>query len=146
LDPRDGDQEGLEDPLYFYTGWSYRKAALDLLSEWFPDAAEGFHKAEEMFKNNLYVAVALNPGATVCGLAGALRMNPLVFFMLNIGSTAAQLLAMRAICCKFPNHVDYVLEIISTNVKIILVICLVVTLYGILPLLRGTKKSEEVKI
>merc|ERR1739848_143714 len=96
-----------EDLLYFYAGWSYRKAALGLLRDWVPDAADGFDKAEAMFRNNLYVAVALNPGATVCALAGASRMKPLTFFALNIGSTAAQLLAMRYVCTMFPDRVDY---------------------------------------
>jgi hypothetical protein len=84
-----------EDPMYFWAGWNYREACMTMLRKWSPDMAEGFDKAEDMFRNNLYAAVAINPGATVCSLAGASRMPPLYFFSLNVGSTVAQLIVMR---------------------------------------------------
>lgn len=133
-----------EDPLYFYVGWKYREAALGLLRDWCPDAADGYDKAEGMFRKNLYAAVALNPGATVCALAGASKMSPIAFFALNIGSTTAQLLFMRTVCQMMPDKLDYVLELISANVKILLLIMVAITLLGALPLLRS-KKDESNK-
>jgi len=132
-----------EDPLYFYVGWRYREAALELLREWCPDVADGFDKTEQMFRNNLYVAVAVNPGATVCGLAGASRMSPVAFFALNIASTTAQLIFMRTVCLMFPTQLDYVLELVTTNMKILLVIMVGVTLSGASPLLRRKKQQTD---
>lgn len=122
-----------EDPIYFYLGWKYRVAALDMLRQWSPEAADGFGTAEEMFRNNLYVAVAVNPGATVCGLAGASRMPPLTFFALNIGSTTAQLLLMRAVCSKFPDQLDYARELINQYMQVLVIIMVVITLWGAVP-------------
>lgn len=130
-----------EDPIYFYAGWRYREACLGMLKKWCPDMAEGYDKAEDMFRNNLYVAVAVNPGATVCSLAGASKMPPAAFFALNVGSTVAQLLVMRYICSMFPDNIDYALSLIGRYMKILLAIMVGITLFGALPMLR--KKKEE---
>lgn len=135
-----------EDPLYFYAGWKYREACLGMLRDYSEDMADGLDKAEEMFKSNLYLAVVLNPGATVCSLAGASRMPPIAFFTLNIGSTAAQLLLMRYICEQFPDKVDWVLGQIKQYMLILLAVMVGITLVGALPMLRKSwseKKKKE---
>merc|ERR1712232_91486 len=114
-----------------------------MLRSWSPEIAEGLDKAEDMFRNNLYVAVALNPGATVCALAGASRMSPVAFFTLNIGSTAGQLLVMRYICLMFPGRIDDALDFISKYMKILLAIMIGITLVGALPMLRKKKQHAE---
>jgi membrane protein DedA with SNARE-associated domain len=140
-----------EDPLYFYAGWKYREACLGMLRDWSPDIADGIDKAEEMFKNNLYVAVAVNPGATVCSLAGASRMPPIAFFGLNITSTAAQLLVMRYVCLQFPDRIDEVIGFIGKYMVIFLVIMVGITAAGALPMLqkkkddKGDKKDDKDK-
>jgi len=128
-----------EDPLYFYAGWKYREACLGMLRDYSPDMAEGLDKAEELFKSNLYVAVVLNPGATVCSLAGASRMPPIAFFSLNISSTAAQLVLMRYICVQFPDKIDWVLGQIKQYMLIFLAVMVGITLVGALPMLRKKK-------
>lgn len=128
-----------EDPLYFYAGWKYREACLGMLRDYSPDMADGLDKAEELFKTNLYAAVVLNPGATVCSLAGASRMPPIAFFTLNIGSTAAQLLVMRYVCLQFPDKIDLILGYIQKYMLIFLLIMVGVTLAGALPMLRKKK-------
>jgi len=130
-----------EDPLYFYAGWKYREACLGMLREWSPDMADGFDKAENLFRKNLYVAVAVNPGATVCSLAGASRMPPMAFFTLNTGSTAAQLVLMRYICLMFPGRIDEALEMIRSYMMILLAVMVGMTLFGALPMLRKKKQS-----
>jgi membrane protein DedA with SNARE-associated domain len=130
-----------EDPLYFYAGWKYREACLGMLRDWSPDMADGFDKAENLFRKNLYVAVVVNPGATVCSLAGASRMPPLAFFTLNAGSTAAQLIAMRYICLMFPGRIDEALEMIRSYMMVLLAVMIGITAFGALPMLRK-KKTE----
>jgi len=131
-----------EDPLYFYAGWKYREACLGMLRDYSPDMADGLDKAEELFKSNLYVAVVLNPGATVCSLAGASRMPPVAFFSLNIGSTAAQLVLMRYICLQFPGRIDDVIGFVGKYMAVFLVIMVGITLAGALPMLRKKKKAD----
>jgi len=131
-----------EDPLYFYAGWRYREACLGMLRDWSPDMADGFDKAESMFKNNLYVAVAVNPGATVCSLAGATRMAPIAFILLNVGSTAGQLLVMRYICLQFPDRIDELLGYIKQYMMYLLAIMIGITVFGALPMLRKKKKED----
>jgi len=131
-----------EDPLYFYAGWKYREACLTMLRDWSPDIADGFDSAESMFKNNLYVAVAVNPGATVCSLAGATRMAPVAFILLNVSSTAGQLLVMRYICLQFPDRIDELLGYIKKYMMYLLAIMIGITLFGALPMLRKKKKED----
>lgn len=131
-----------EDPLYFYAGWKYRESCLGMLRDYSPDMADGLDTAEGMFKNNLYAAVVLNPGATVCSLAGASRMPPIAFFALNIGSTAAQLLLMRYVCIQFPDRIDDVLFYIKKYMIWLLVIMVGITLAGALPMLRKKKHTD----
>lgn len=131
-----------EDPLYFYAGWKYREACLTMLRDWSPDMADGLDQAEGFFKKNLYAAVVLNPGATVCSLAGAARMSPVAFFSLNIGSTAAQLVLMRYICLQFPGRIDDALEMIGKYMKVFLLIMVCITLVGALPMLRKKQHTD----
>jgi len=72
-------------------------------------------------------------------------MSPVAFFALNIASTTAQLLFMRTVSLMFPTQLEYVLELITTNMKILLVIMVGITLSGALPLLRR-KKADEVRV
>jgi len=131
-----------EDPLYFYAGWAYRESCLGMLRKWSPDMADGFHKAEDLFRSNLYVAVAVNPGATVCSLAGASRMQPALFIILNVGSTAAQLILMRYICLQYPGYIDDALGLIKQYMMYLLAIMVGITIFGALPMLRGKKKED----
>lgn len=131
-----------EDPMYFYAGWKYRDSCLTMLRDWSPDMADGLDKAEGFFKNNLYAAVVLNPGATVCSLAGASRMPPVAFFALNIGSTTAQLVLMRYICMQFPGRIDDALEMISKYMKLLLAIMVVITIIGAMPMLRKKQHTD----
>lgn len=118
-----------EDPLYFFIGLWYRDTALALLKKYLPDVADGFVKAEGMFKSNLYVAVAVNPGATVCALAGASRMKKRWFFGLNLTCTVVQLLIIRYVCSMMPSKLDRVLDVINEYMKICLIIMIAATLY-----------------
>jgi len=133
-----------EDPLYFYAGWKYRKSCLEMLRKWSPDMADGYDKAEGFFRNNLYIAVAVNPGATVCSLAGASRMAPVAFFSLNVGSTVAQLLVMRYICLMFPDRIDEILGLIKRYMLVLVIVMVGLTFGGgALSMLRGNKEHAD---
>jgi len=131
-----------EDPLYFFAGWRYREACLGMLRTYSPNMADGIDKAEELFKKNLYVAVALNPGATVCSLAGASKMPPVAFFSLNVGSTAGQLLIIKYVCLQFPSRIDEVLGFISKYMIAFLALMVGITLIGALPTFRMKKHTD----
>lgn len=131
----------LEDPLYFFLGWRYRGVALKFLEKWMPDVAEGFVAAEGMFQNNLYLAVAINPGATVCTLAGAAQMKRRWFISINVLSTVAQLLLMRYVCTMMPGQIDRVLEMIKTYVAILLAIMVCATLY---PMVNSREQLQAI--
>lgn len=131
-----------EDPLYFYAAWKYRDSCLSMLREYSSDMADGLDKAQDMFKNNLYVAVVLNPGATVCSLAGASRMSPVAFIALNVGSTVCQLLVMKYICIWFPHRINEILGFIQKYMLWLLVLMVGITLVGALPMLRKKRHKD----
>ena len=106
-----------EDPLFFYLGWAYRDAAVKWARQrrFFapaalvsslprpppsPGAAAGGDSAAEeraawLFRRAAWIAVVVEPGALVCSLAGAARMNPAAFACLNACGTGLRLALIR---------------------------------------------------
>ena len=86
-----------EDPFFFYLGRAHRDAALRWLEALLGDGAPAaFERFEDAFRGASVIAVVLEPGACVCAAAGATRMRPLTFGLLNVSGTLARLLAIRA--------------------------------------------------
>ncbi|CAK0870213.1 unnamed protein product [Prorocentrum cordatum] len=125
-----------EDPLFFFLGWRYRDRALGWLRRRSPGAADGLDRAEALFRRASFAAVLIEPGAVVCCLAGAARMQPLTFCTLNVLGTAARLLLIRGLGALFPQQLDYVLGLVRLYQRWLLLGAVALTAAGAWRLLR----------
>lgn len=82
----------LMDPFFYLIGRWYGDAGVRWMERQF---GSGITTIENMFKRASYPLVALMPNAYICVLAGAARMRPGVFFLLNIGGTIAAIALAR---------------------------------------------------
>ena len=74
----------LMDPLFYLLGRWYGDAGKRWMERQF---GSGIRSIETMFEKASYPLVAIMPNAYICLLAGAASMNPVAFFVLNLGGT-----------------------------------------------------------
>jgi len=162
-----------EDPLFFYIGWTYRDQALALARSstlWWGGgggsisgsgggsddpaeppaaaAAEADDAAADRtiarFRRAAHWAVVVEPGALVCVLAGASRMPPATFALLNVAGTAARLAAIRVLGVAFRAPLAVGLGWIATHRLPLLVIACAATAAGSAGLTAGLKRAWAV--
>ena len=132
-----------EDPLFFFVGWYYREAALDLVRNWSPGAAERITQAEDYFRRASYAAVVIEPGAIVCSLAGAARMSPTAFFALDIGGTSARLLLIRGLGALFPEPLQAALGFVESYQRWVLGVAVLLTALATWKLIRHPTHAPD---
>ena len=74
----------LMDPLFYLLGRWYGDAGKRWMERQF---GSGIRSIERAFEKASYPLVAIMPNAYICLLAGAASMNPVAFFVLNLGGT-----------------------------------------------------------
>lgn len=74
----------LMDPLFYLLGRWYGDAGKRWMERQF---GSGMRSIESAFERASYPLVAIMPNAYICLLAGAAAMNPVTFFVLNLGGT-----------------------------------------------------------
>mmetsp|Transcript_12250 Transcript_12250/g.43208 ORF Transcript_12250/g.43208 Transcript_12250/m.43208 type:complete len:261 (-) Transcript_12250:133-915(-) len=131
-----------EDPVFFLIGWHYRDAGLRWLQKRFPGSAGRLEQASSAFRRFSGLAVVLEPGAVVCLLAGASRMQPWVFFTLNISGTVARLALIRVVAAALPRPLEVVLGLVRRFSLPLLLLASTAALLSIWGLLRGASGSE----
>ena len=77
----------LEDPAYYLLGWRYGEHGVRWLDSLIPGTEAGFKRSERWFRRFATLAVAVEPGAAVCLLAGTSRMSPGWFASVNVVGT-----------------------------------------------------------
>jgi membrane protein DedA with SNARE-associated domain len=87
-----------EDPVFYRLGATFGPSALDRLERRFPGRGlkHAVSRTEAWFRRFALVAVAVEPGAAVCFLAGATRMPLGRFAAANVAGTVARVAAIRA--------------------------------------------------
>jgi membrane protein DedA with SNARE-associated domain len=127
----------LEDPICFLLGWRYRSGAIRLLAQAFPRL--NVARAEAGFRRASHVAILLDPGLVVCTLAGATRVHPATFAVLNVVGTAARLLVIRATGTLLPSHLSRLLELLHARSTQALLLCVAIVQAGLTarPLIRS---------
>merc|ERR1712224_519948 len=89
------------------------------------------------FRRISAAAVVIEPGAIVCLLAGASRMSPTFFAVLNFGGTLGRLLLIRLLARSFPGPLELLLGLVGRFWVPLVIVALVATLLGALPFLRS---------
>jgi membrane protein DedA with SNARE-associated domain len=84
----------VEDPAYFWLGRRHGREGIAWAARRWPRFGSGL-AAESAFRRTAALAVVIEPGAVVCALAGAARMHPAWFALLNVLGTAVRLLLLR---------------------------------------------------
>ena len=132
-----------EDPLCFALGWRYRDDGLRWLCHTFPDL--NVPRTQAWFRKASYLAIIVEPGLLVCMLAGATRVKPATFALLNVAGTGVRLLAIRfCVGSLLPSYMGRILELLQwPRVQAtLLALALVQALLSMRPLLRGWRSSS----
>lgn len=82
----------LMDPLFYLLGRWYGDAGKRWMERQF---GSGIRSIEKAFEKASYPLVAIMPNAYICLLAGAAAMNPVTFFVLNLGGTVVAIALAR---------------------------------------------------
>ena len=86
----------MEDPLFYFVGRFYPHRAETHLARYFPDVARAADRCRAWFRRFATLAVFVEPGAAVCLMAGASRMSPTWFALVNVVGTVLRVGAVRA--------------------------------------------------
>ena len=86
----------VEDPLFYFVGRFYPHRAETHLARYFPDVARAADRCRAWFRRFATLAVFVEPGAAVCLMAGASRMSPTWFALVNVVGTVLRVGAVRA--------------------------------------------------
>lgn len=86
----------VEDPLFYFVGRFYPHRAETHLTRYFPDVARAADRCRAWFRRFATLAVFVEPGAAVCLMAGASRMSPTWFALVNVVGTVSRVGAVRA--------------------------------------------------
>jgi len=105
----------LSDPLFYLLGYFYGEPAM----RWVDARAGSFGRflrgAERFFSKASYPLVFLAPNNYICLFAGASRMPPAIFLILNLGGTLVRLTLFRLVGDAFEGPIDNVLDFIGRN-------------------------------
>lgn len=103
----------LEDPAYYLLGWRYGEHGVRWLDGLMPGTEAGFKRSERWFRRFATLAVAVEPGAAVCLLAGTSRMSPGWFASVNVVGTVIRVAVIRVIGRVAAGRVDAALDILA---------------------------------
>ncbi len=103
----------LEDPAYYLLGWRYGERGVSWLDGLMPGTEAGFRRSEHWFRRFATLAVALEPGAAVCLLAGTSRMSPGWFATVNVIGTVIRVAAIRFVGRVAVGRVNAVLHVLA---------------------------------
>eukprot|EP00756_Hemistasia_phaeocysticola_P056666 Hpha_TRINITY_DN33044_c0_g1::TRINITY_DN33044_c0_g1_i1::g.158643::m.158643 len=125
-----------EDPLFYYIGWRYKDDARAWLMHRAPDAAAAVRRAEGLLCRGAAVAVFVDPGMVVCCLAGAARMQPVYFAVVNILGTLARLALIRAVALAFPEQIQWALGVLHEYQHAAVAVVVAATTFGVWKMAR----------
>jgi len=97
------------DPLFYLIGYWYGDAALRWIERKSPTYGVGIRQLEHGFEKASWLFVITIPNNPVCLLAGAARMRPIVFAVLNVVGTVGRLFLIRWLGDIFSGPVDWLL-------------------------------------
>ena len=131
----------LPDPFFFAIGWFYGPAALRWMEQRTPTVSSIMRRLEKWFARFGHPLVLLVPNNYVCLIAGAARMSPWVFAVLNVIGTVGRLLFLQIIGDVFSGPIDSVLGWVADYRIPLLVVSIVIVLFTVSGELRRGRKD-----
>lgn len=101
------------DPFLFALGWFYGPAALRWMERRTPTVGQMMRTIERYFVRFGHPLVVILPNNYVCIIAGAARMAPWLFAVLNVTGTVGRLVLVRVVGDVFQSPIDSVLGWVS---------------------------------
>jgi membrane protein DedA with SNARE-associated domain len=103
----------LSDPLFYLLGFWYGETALSWVEKRTGSIGQFLRQVEGFFGKAAYPLVFLAPNNYICLFAGAARMHPAVFLVLNVSGTVTRLAIIRYVGDIFEGPRSTVLGFIS---------------------------------
>ncbi len=103
----------LSDPLFYLLGIWYGDAAIRWMERKSPSYGELMRTAEGWFAKAAYPLIFIAPNNFICLFAGAARMRPAVFLVLNVTGTIARLVLIAQVGELFSSPIDGLLDFIG---------------------------------
>lgn len=133
----------LPDPFFFALGWFYGEAALKWMERRTPTTGRYMRAVEGWFGKWGAPLVVLFPNNYVCLVAGASKMKPLRFAVLNIIGTIGRLLMLQVIGDIFAGPIDSILSFIAHwRIPLLVVSIALVAVFWIGELRRGKQEID----
>jgi membrane protein DedA with SNARE-associated domain len=134
----------LADPLFYLLGYFYGEAALRWVDRRAGSVGRYLRAAERFFTKASYPLVFLAPNNYICLFAGASRMPPAVFVVLNLAGTLARLTLFRLLGDALERPIDAVLDFIGRNQLPLTVITVILVTFQVLwDRRKGTGELES---
>lgn len=133
----------LPDPFFFALGWFYGEAALNWMERRTPTTGRYMRAVEGWFGKWGAPLVVLFPNNYVCLVAGAAKMNPVRFAILNIAGTIGRLFMLQIIGDVFAGPIDSLLGFIAQwRIPLLVISIGLVAVFWISELRRGKQEIE----
>jgi membrane protein DedA with SNARE-associated domain len=133
----------LPDPFFFALGWFYGPAALRWMEHRTPTVGTMMRRVEKWFVRWGHPLVFLIPNNYVCLIAGAARMSPVVFALLNVTGTVGRLLVLQIVGDVFSGPIDWFLELVAQyRIPLLVISVVVVAVMAGNEVRRGRKDIE----
>lgn len=117
-----------------HLGFRYGTQAVDWLEDVMPGLHTAIKKSEGWFRRASTLAVAVEPGAAVCLLAGSARMQPGWFAAINVLGTVARLAVIRLAGSAAGSLIHRVLDTVQRFRLYVLLVTVAVALASAVPI------------
>ena len=136
----------LPDPFFFILGWMYGEAALHWMERRTPTVGRIMRTLERWFGRWGAPLVVLFPNNYMCAIAGAARMSPLRFAVLNVIGTIGRLVMIAVIGDVFAGPIDSILDFIAEwRIQLLAVTVSLVVLSWVLELRNGRREINALR-
>jgi membrane protein DedA with SNARE-associated domain len=134
------------DPFLFAVGWLYGAAAIRWMERRTPTFGQMMRTFERYFGRFGHALVVVFPNNYICVIAGAARMNPWVFGVLNVVGTIGRLVVIAVVGDVFQGPIDWVLDLVATYRIPLLVVSIALVLLTVAnEARRGGKEIDALR-
>jgi membrane protein DedA with SNARE-associated domain len=116
----------LSDPIYFFLGWFYGDRAIGYFNDLL--GTQTVSSTRRFFLRAAPIMSLFFAGPVICVLAGAAKVKPRVFFVLNLIGTSIIVLMLRLLSNQLSGPIKSFLSFNKRNNKWLLIISIVTTL------------------
>lgn len=136
----------LPDPFFFAIGWMYGDAALLWMERRTPTVGRLMRTCERWFARWGDPLVVLFPNNYISTIAGAARMSPVRFAVLNVIGTLGRLLMLQVVGDVFAGPIDSILDFVADwRVPLLIITISMVVISWVLELRNGRRELDALQ-